>query len=81
MQINVLEAKNQLSRLLVAAERGEKVIIARHGKPVVRLMPLQSGKGLSGFGRLKSKMPLSDDAFSQDTEAEVAQLFGMDKHG
>lgn len=40
MQFNVLEAKNQLSKLIEAAEAGEEVVIARRGKPVVRLQPI-----------------------------------------
>lgn len=35
----VAEAKAQLSELLARVERGEDVVIARHGKPVARLMP------------------------------------------
>lgn len=37
MQMNVSEAKAKLSELVAAAERGEEVIIARGGHPVVRL--------------------------------------------
>jgi prevent-host-death family protein len=37
---NVAEAKAQLSRLLDAAVRGEEVVIARSGTPLVRLVPL-----------------------------------------
>ena len=40
MQVNVQEAKTRLSQLLQAAERGEEVVIARDGKPVVRLVPM-----------------------------------------
>lgn len=39
MQMNVAEAKAKLSELVAAAERGEEVIIARGGRPVVRLVP------------------------------------------
>jgi len=35
--VNVQEAKTRLSQLLAAAERGEEVVIARDGTPVVRL--------------------------------------------
>ena len=35
------EAKTHLPRLLRAAERGETVIITRHGKPVAQLGPVQ----------------------------------------
>ena len=35
MQVNMLEAKNRLSSLIVAAERDEEVVIARNGVPVL----------------------------------------------
>ncbi|HUG84566.1 MAG TPA: type II toxin-antitoxin system prevent-host-death family antitoxin [Euzebya sp.] len=38
---NVAEAKAHLSRLLDAALAGEEVILARAGKPLVRLVPLE----------------------------------------
>jgi prevent-host-death family protein len=37
--VNVHEAKTQLSRLLVRVERGERIIIARAGKPVAVIAP------------------------------------------
>lgn len=37
---NMLEARDQLSRLVAAAEAGEDVTIARRGVPVVRVVPL-----------------------------------------
>jgi prevent-host-death family protein len=40
--MNVSEAKAKLSELLAAAERGEDVVIARGGHPVVRLMPMKA---------------------------------------
>ena len=39
MQMNVAEAKAKLSELIAAVERGEDVVIARGGVPVVRLVP------------------------------------------
>ena len=39
IQVNVHEAKTQLSRLIAAAEKGEEVVIARDGRPAVRLVP------------------------------------------
>ena len=39
MQMNVAEAKARLSELVAAAERGEEVVIARSGRPAVRLVP------------------------------------------
>lgn len=39
--VGAFEAKTHLSELLRAVERGETVIISRHGKPVARLGPIQ----------------------------------------
>jgi prevent-host-death family protein len=41
--IGVFEAKTHLSRLLERAERGEEIIITRHGKPVAKLGPVRPG--------------------------------------
>ena len=43
--INLHAAKTQLSRLVDRASRGEEIIIARHGKPVARLVPLEVRMG------------------------------------
>lgn len=40
-QVNVQEAKTQLSRLLGLVEAGEEVVIARYGKPVAKLVRLE----------------------------------------
>ncbi len=38
MQVTIHEAKTHLSKLILAVERGEEVVIARRDKPVVRLV-------------------------------------------
>lgn len=43
--VNMHDAKSQLSKLVEAAERGETVIIARNGKPAVRLCALEADEG------------------------------------
>lgn len=40
MQVNIHEAKSQLSRLIQAALNGEEVVIARNNQPIVRLQPI-----------------------------------------
>jgi len=42
VQVNVQEAKTRLSQILAAAESGEDVVIARDGKPVARLVPVDT---------------------------------------
>jgi prevent-host-death family protein len=37
------EAKAKFAELLQSAERGESVTITRHGKPVARIVPIESG--------------------------------------
>ncbi len=38
-RVGAFEAKNKLSELLDLAERGEEIVITRHGKEVARLVP------------------------------------------
>ena len=38
-QIGAFEAKNTLGTLLDRVQRGEEIVITRHGKPVARLVP------------------------------------------
>ena len=42
--INIHAAKTRLSQLVARAERGERIIIARDGKPVAQLGPAPRGK-------------------------------------
>jgi prevent-host-death family protein len=41
IQMNIAEAKAKLSELIARAEAGEQVVIARDGKPVVALAPVE----------------------------------------
>ena len=59
--VNVHAAKSQLSRLLDAVAAGEEVIIAKAGKPVARLVPLEGEKGLRKLGMLAGKLHVPDD--------------------
>lgn len=78
MKVNMLEAKSQLSKLVQAAQQGEDVVIARNGVPVARLLPFRKPSGLKGWGRLKHAGRF-DDAFTAETEAEVARLLAGGK--
>ncbi len=40
IEIGAFEAKNKLAHLLDLAEKGEEIIITRHGKQVARLLPI-----------------------------------------
>ena len=73
MQVNMLEAKSQLSKLVQAARDGEDVIIAKNGQPVARILPYGKPGGMKGWGRLKNVKGI-DSAFSAETEAQVARM-------
>ena len=75
VQVNILEAKNQLSCLIKAAAAGEEVIIASNGTPAVRLVPVQPKTGLTGRGVLKRYAGSIDAAFAADVEPDVARNF------
>ena len=59
--VNVHEAKTHLSRLLAEVEAGHEVVIARGGRPVARLAPLQPAKAPRALGRLSGRYAVPDD--------------------
>ncbi|HVE89847.1 MAG TPA: type II toxin-antitoxin system prevent-host-death family antitoxin [Burkholderiaceae bacterium] len=75
MRLNILEAKNRLSELIRAARAGKEVVIAKNGRPMVRLVPIPAATGLKGFGSLKSVRGDVDKAFTAAAERAVEQLF------
>lgn len=73
MQCNMLEAKNQLSKLVQAALAGEDVIIANKGVPVVRLVKVgaQTLARKPGAWSALPKAPADWDA--PETNADLAE--------
>ena len=69
--VNVHEAKTHLSRLLAQAEAGEEVIIARDGKPVVRLVRCQP-RGKRRFGAWRDRLVVDDSFFDPLPEEELS---------
>lgn len=59
VQVNIHTAKTTLSDLILRAEAGEDVVIARRGKPAVRLVPVLEGRSRR-FGRFKSLEVIGD---------------------
>jgi prevent-host-death family protein len=58
--VNMHEAKSNLSRLVEEAEAGEEIVLARAGKPVVRLVPIRVLRRRK-LGRWKGKVVMSKD--------------------
>lgn len=70
MKVNILDAKNRLSSLIVAAERDEEVVLARNGVPVAKIVKYTPPK-VSPPGAWKGKVAYSNDWNSNETNAEV----------
>jgi len=67
MLINMHQAKSQLSKLIAAAEAGDDVIIARNGKPAVKLVPLNASKFRFGaLAHLVNSVPDFEDTIDED---------------
>ncbi len=80
MQVNVHEAKTQLSRLLELIKDGEQVIIARHGQPVAELIPVrQKGSFPLGIARGSQLVPPSDAWWQPLSEKEVEDWLGSNE--
>jgi prevent-host-death family protein len=77
MQVNMLEAKTQLSKLVEAALRGEEVVIANRGKPVVKLVKADTPfvKRVAGAWEGLMTEEQLDHAFSPEVEAEMAHAW------
>ena len=73
MKVNMLEAKNQLSRLVKEALAGEEVVIASKGEPMVRLTPVAAQGHLRGWGKLKKFRAAIDAAFIPEIDEQIAR--------
>ena len=76
MQVNIHEAKSQLSKLGELVRKGEKVVIAKAGKPYLELIPHRDKGNPRIPGRFKGEIRMADD-FDQ-TPDEVIQAFEDD---
>lgn len=70
MQVNMHEAKSQLSKLGRLAWEGEEVVIARAGKPYLRLTPYREPRKL---GLLEGQIRIADDF--DETPQDVIDSF------
>ena len=73
---NIHDAKTQLSRLVEQAARGEPFIIAKAGKPMVKVIALNAPEPsqIKRFGFMAGQIQVPDD-FDQMGEQEIMQIF------
>jgi prevent-host-death family protein len=74
---NIHEAKTQLSRLVDQAANGEPFIIAKAGKPLVKVVALDAPDASQAkrLGFMAGEIVVPDD-FDRLGDAEIEQLFG-----
>jgi prevent-host-death family protein len=77
-KVNIHEAKTTLSQLVEAAEAGERIVLARAGKPVAQIVRLARERPGIRLGLLKGKLPerLLDQIAKPLSKREVEALFG-----
>lgn len=79
MNINMLEAKTNLSKLVERALQGEEIIIARNGEPAVRLVPVRT-QALRPIGLHAVAGGLSEDQLRESvaplSEEELKHWYG-----
>ena len=71
--VNVHEAKTHLSRLLLRAEQGEEIVIARGGRPAAKLVPYRETKGRRQGGQWRNRVFMAPDF--EELPPEVAAAF------
>lgn len=76
-KVNIHEAKTHLSRLVDEAAKGKPFIIAKAGKPLVKVVALDAptGKKIRRVGFLRGQISVPDD-FKEIGRAEIERMFG-----
>jgi prevent-host-death family protein len=74
--VNIHEAKTHLSRLVDRAVDGESFVIAKAGKPLVKVSALDAPKAPKRVGFLAGEVSVPDD-FDRMGESEIEAMFGM----
>jgi prevent-host-death family protein len=77
--VNMHEAKTHLSRLVEQAAKGEPFIIAKAGKPLVKVTALEAPAAgqVRRLGFMTGQITVPDD-FDRMGRVEIAHLFGDD---
>ena len=78
MQVNMHEAKTRLSELAEKVLKGEKVVIARAGKPIVDLVPHVLKKEHRSPGGYEGEIEMAED-FDLTPDDIVNSFYGSDE--
>ncbi len=75
MQVNLHDAKTNLSRYVAQALEGEEVVIAKAGQPLVRLVPVEQHPTQRKAGFLLGKAVITAD-LKAEFRADIDAMFG-----
>jgi prevent-host-death family protein len=78
--VNIHEAKTQLSKLVDQAAKGESFVIAKAGKPLVKVAALAAPAKARRLGFLAGEITVPKD-FDRLGSAAIATLFGIEGDG
>jgi prevent-host-death family protein len=75
--VNIHEAKTHLSRLVEQAAKGEPFVIAKAGKPMVKVTPLDTPVAgqVRRLGFMAGQIAVPDD-FDRMESVKIERLFG-----
>lgn len=78
-KVNIHEAKTHLSRLVDAAVKGEPFVIAKAGKPLVKVTAIDTpaDRASKRLGFMAGRIKVPDD-FDRMGTKEIERLFGLD---
>jgi prevent-host-death family protein len=74
--ISIQEAKKNLSRIVEEVAAGAEVLIAKAGKPMARLVPIQEKPARKRLGLLKGKIKVPDNFNAPLSDAVIAGFEG-----
>ena len=75
--VNIHEAKTHLSKLVDRAAKGEPFVIAKAGKPLVKVVALDAQTAPRGLGFMEGEVEVLEDFDTMFAE-EIAALFGVE---
>ena len=77
--VNIHDAKTNLSKLVDQAAKGEPFVIAKAGKPLVKVVPITSDAPVARrTGFLAGQFEVPDD-FDRMGQSEIEQMFGLEE--
>ena len=79
MLINIHDAKTRFSKIINQVLKGDEIIIARDGKPLIRLVPYTEKPEIRKSGQFKGIIEISDD-FNAPLPDDILKSFYGDDH-